>query len=95
MKQSKRSRTTRTARPRCMLRMVRPTEELVTKLSTEVAANFPCFGGGRASSYNPLSIMLADKPPQFAAGVHVSNVVRFILERASRPNNQAHRSAPP
>ena len=67
--------------PEHLQRMVSPTDELVTKLTEQVSAQFPCFVGGTVSSYDTLSIMLADKPPQFAAGVHVSNVVRFILER--------------
>lgn len=43
-----------------------------------VAAQFRSFGGGKANGNNPLSMALKDSPPQFAAGVDIGEVVRFI-----------------
>lgn len=46
-----------------------------------VAAQFPSFGGRQTSNYyNPLSIILSDKPPMFAAGVDIESVVQFIID---------------
>jgi hypothetical protein len=43
---------------------------------------FNTFGRGSTSEFNPLTHYLADKPPMFAMGVDVEQVVRFVLRAA-------------
>lgn len=45
------------------------------------ANNFRSFGGGQVSPNNPISFALADKPPTFAAGVDIREVVEFIVSK--------------
>lgn len=40
---------------------------------------FAVFGGGRTSDWNPLTRMLAEEAPVFAAGVSVEDVVAFVV----------------
>jgi hypothetical protein len=44
-----------------------------------VAARFRTFGGGKVNPSNPISVALENKPPQFAAGVDIAEVVEFIV----------------
>jgi len=45
-----------------------------------VAANTRTFGGGKKSSWgNPMAAALEDKPPMFAAGVDVREVVELVF----------------
>lgn len=56
----------------------------ITDIVSAVAAKFRTFGvgsSGPAVQGNPLASALADKPPVFALGVDVEEVVRFVLER--------------
>ena len=56
---------------------------VVARITAEVGASFRCFGGGRTygAEWNPLVAALKDEPLQFAAGIDVAEVVRFVLER--------------
>ena len=54
----------------------------IERIVAEVAARFLTFGiGGYKVMNNPISEWLAEKPPQFALGVSVEEVVRFVIER--------------
>ena len=45
-----------------------------------IQRRFPTFGGeSRKQDGNPLTHWLADKPAQFALGVDVAQVVRFVI----------------
>lgn len=56
-------------------------DQTVDYIVAAVAANFPSFGGGQESAWgNPLSHILRDKPAQFAAGVDIKEVVKFIIK---------------
>lgn len=59
-------------------------EKTVDQITQIIANDFRCFGGGKINPYNPLSISLADKPPMFAGGVDVREVVRTVLKNAER-----------
>jgi len=60
-----------------------PAED-VDRIAYEVGQRFRTFGGGRSSEWNPIAAALADQPPQFAAGVDVRAVVRFIYSQVRR-----------
>lgn len=51
-----------------------------------IGQHFRTFGGGRTEGveWNPLVSTLKDEPMQFAAGVDVSDVVRFVLRQRVR-----------
>lgn len=53
------------------------------KIVDEVTENFPSFGGGKSRPTwgNPLVELLKDSPAQFAAGVDIESVVKFIAKR--------------
>ena len=54
----------------------------IERIVAEVAARFLTFGiGGYKVMNTPISEWLAEKPPQFALGVSVEEVVRFVIER--------------
>lgn len=58
-------------------------ESLQSKLTREVEDRFRTFGGNRADDdMNPLAGALSGRPPCFALGVDVGQVVTFILRRA-------------
>ena len=65
-----------------MTKAVSSTSDTDTLVS-ELAKTFPSFGGGKVNDSNPLSIWMKDKPPMFAAGVDIEQVVRFILEKTA------------
>ena len=54
----------------------------IEQIEKIIGEEFPCFGGGHDSNYNPLVKALKDKPLQFAAGVPVRAVVVAVLEHA-------------
>lgn len=54
----------------------------VQELVREVAKNFRSLGGGKGSKFNPVAEALKEQPPQFAAGVDIEAVVRFVLSKA-------------
>lgn len=58
-------------------------DERVKYPTYRVVENFRCFGGGvsKAPRGNPIAIARANKPAEFAAGVSVEEVVRFILDQ--------------
>lgn len=58
-------------------------EERRNQIVKDIAANFRCFGkGSRPVVFgNPISDALADKPPQFAAGVDVKEVVDYVIKQ--------------
>lgn len=59
----------------------------IDEITKEVAKSFSCFGKGSNPQSNPLSVALERKPPTFALGVDVREVVLFVLERAGIGNN--------
>lgn len=59
----------------------------IDEITKAVAESFPSFGGGRTSHYNPLANALANKPVQFAAGVDIKSVVKFVLEHSGIGKN--------
>lgn len=50
----------------------------------EVQEHFRTFGGGRDSEWNPVARAIKDGPPQFAAGVDVADVIRFVVKELKR-----------
>ena len=52
--------------------------QTIEEIVEEVTNQFRTFGGGQTSEWNPISAALSDHPPQFAAGVDVEDVVKFI-----------------
>lgn len=57
-------------------------EEKVRTIVSLAALQFSGFGGGKVTSGNVVSHALQDRPPVFAAGVDVEEVVRFVLSQA-------------
>ncbi len=52
----------------------------VQRIAVKVGVRFPCFGGGEIRTQNnPLAFALRNDPLQFAAGVDVTEVVKFVL----------------
>lgn len=51
------------------------------RLVRAVGSTFRTFGGGSADPSNPISMALKDADLQFAAGVDVRLVVRFIWDQ--------------
>jgi hypothetical protein len=58
-------------------------DEVVRTIVAEIGVRFPTFGGGISHPGNPIADALKDRPLQFAAGVDVEQVVRFILDEVS------------
>ena len=58
-----------------------PLEENQPGIVAAIARDFPTFGGGRVSDFNPITHWTKDGPVIFAAGVDVDRVVRFVIER--------------
>lgn len=54
-------------------------QERIRSIVDKVKVSFRCFGDGRGHGGNPIAAALADFPPQFAAGVDVTQVVSFVL----------------
>jgi hypothetical protein len=55
----------------------------VKEIVSLTAAKFPSFGiSSVIIQRNPFSLDLKDLPPQFAGGVDIEKVVRFVLSRA-------------
>ncbi len=64
------------------IEMAHSTDEIVD----QVVAQFATFGtGAKTSVYgNPIAIALARKPPTFALGVDIREVVEFVLSAAAK-----------
>lgn len=62
-----------------------PKPNQIDIVTERVATAFPTFGGGKTSNWNPIANALVDKPPQFAAGVHVRTVVEFVVKETKSP----------
>jgi hypothetical protein len=60
----------------------RLTKTVIDDITSKVSVTFRSFVGGSYTPDNPISIALADSRPQFAAGVDIEDVVRFILNQA-------------
>lgn len=56
-------------------------DEEVTEIVNAIVKNFRCFGGGQGTAGNPIAHALKDRPPVFAAGVDVEDVVRFVIQQ--------------
>lgn len=54
-------------------------DEKIADIVQRVGVQFRTFGGGRTSEFNPIAAALKDKPPMFAAGVDVRDVVEFVV----------------
>jgi hypothetical protein len=52
----------------------------IDEIVAAVAANFSSFGGKSITPCNPISAALKDKPPMFAMGVDIEDVVRFVMD---------------
>ena len=59
-------------------------EHIANQLTESTWLAFPSFGGGRTSDYNPLVNAMKDKPPSFAAGVDIREVVLHIMSHLGR-----------
>lgn len=60
---------------------IKKTDQIVN----HVAKHFRCFGAGTESNLgNPLSAAMKDKPPCFALGVDVQEVVEFVLKESRK-----------
>ena len=57
----------------------------VERIVARLAGQFETFGGGRKVIGNPIAEALAKKPPVFALGVPVQEVVERVLELAAAP----------
>lgn len=66
-------------------------ETRVQKIVRIAAQRFPSFGGGKAREGNPLSLVLKNEPPAFAAGVSIEQVVRFVLTKRDQLVYAQHR----
>lgn len=53
--------------------------KIIDDVASKVATQFPTFGGGRGSDWNPIAEALKDRSPSFAAGVDVRSVVVFVI----------------
>lgn len=56
-------------------------EQEVARITQAIVGKFRCFGAGQTSNYNPIVNALTDQPAQFAAGVDVADVVRFVAQQ--------------
>lgn len=56
-------------------------EEKIQKIIKSVSLQFRTFGAGQETVGNPIANALKDRPPQFAVGVSVEDVVRFVLSQ--------------
>ena len=54
----------------------------VDEITKGVGLNFPSFGGGQGSDFNPIAATLKNRPFQFAAGVDIKSVVEFVLRES-------------
>lgn len=52
--------------------------ELKNQIIRSLTRKFRTFGGGQTSEFNPLVNALSDKPPSFAAGTDIGQVVEEI-----------------
>lgn len=60
----------------------------VDEITEAVAESFPSFGiGSKANLSNPLSGAMQERPPCFALGVDIKEVVTFVLERSGIGKN--------
>jgi len=59
----------------------------INEITAKVANQFACFGGKRKVEGNPIATAFENKPPLFALGVDVREVVSFVLTEAARENN--------
>lgn len=58
-------------------------DPLVATIVVRASDHFPSFGGGiERGQRTPITAATKDKPPTFAAGVDIEQVVRFVLEQA-------------
>ena len=59
-------------------------ETRIQKIVRLTAKRFPSFGNNKIVIGNPISAALAGHPPQFAGGVDIGQVVRFVIARNNR-----------
>ena len=58
-------------------------EKRIKEIAKLTAKKFRSFGGERmADDDNPIAAAMKDKPAQFAMGVNIEEVVRFVLSMA-------------
>lgn len=70
-------------------------ETRVQKIVRLTAKKFPSFGGGKTAVGNPISFILKDRPPEFAAGVDIEQVVRFVLAKRNDIESVRRKKADP
>jgi hypothetical protein len=66
-------------------------QKRIDEIVQKVTQNFRTFGGGDSSNsatWNPVSAALKDKPAQFAAGVDVQEVVKFVISEVRKSLNK-------
>lgn len=59
---------------------MKATKKNIDSLVALTNKKFRSFGGGYYTPGNPLSAALRDERPQFAAGVDIEEVVRFVIQ---------------
>lgn len=67
--------------------------ELLDRITAEASRNFRSFGGGQISAGNPISEAMKDRAPAFAAGVHIREVVDFVVRSLREPSKAMHDAA--
>jgi len=60
----------------------------VQEITAKVGRKFRTFGGGQDPQDNPIAKALKDGRYQFAAGVDVEEVVRFVMSLARQAPNR-------
>lgn len=61
------------------------TDQKILEIVQKVAQRFQTMGGGaQVVDGNPLAITFQNKPPIFALGVDVEQVVRFVVSEVQR-----------
>jgi len=56
----------------------------IARITSVVAKNFRSFGGGKVDSSNPISVAFKNRPPAFASGVNIEEVVRFVVSEIEK-----------
>lgn len=63
-----------------------PDEKKRQQIVGKVVKRFHCFGSGSSPTMgNPIAEAMVGRPPQFAAGVDVREVVNYVLACAMEP----------
>lgn len=63
-------------------RMAEFVDNVVDEVTAEVISTFQTFGGGQVDDNSPIAKALAGRPPMFAMGVDVRNVVIMVIAKS-------------